>query len=344
MVKALVVGYGTIGKRVADAINLQDDMKLLGVVKTSPDYKIKLALRCGYTLFVSKEHAERFEKAGIDFQPLEEGLEKADIIIDATPAGIGAKNKKMYEEYGKKTVFQGGEEADVAEVSFVAQVNYEKAIGKKYVRVVSCNTTGLARTLSSLCDMGKREGFEIEKTMVTLIRRAADPHESEKGPINAIVPKLKVPSHHGPDVKTVLDIPITTVAVKVPTTLSHLHVIAVKLNGNIPSKDDIVYWLAETPRTILVSKNDGIDSTASMIELARDLGRKRNDIYETVIWKDSITVSDSWLYLMQAVHQEAIVVPENIDAVRAVFNLMSKEESIKKTNETLGVVSNGLFE
>ena len=36
-----------------------------------------------------------------------------------------------------------------------------------------------------------------------MIRRATDPGDSSKGPINAIKPVLKVPSHHGPDVMTV---------------------------------------------------------------------------------------------------------------------------------------------
>jgi glyceraldehyde-3-phosphate dehydrogenase (NAD(P)) len=33
-----VNGFGTIGKRVAEAVRLQPDMELVGVVKTKPDY------------------------------------------------------------------------------------------------------------------------------------------------------------------------------------------------------------------------------------------------------------------------------------------------------------------
>ena len=47
-----------------------------------------------------------------------------------------------------------------------------------------------------------------------MIRRAADPGDSSKGPINAIKPVLKVPSHHGPDVMTVKpEISINSMAV-----------------------------------------------------------------------------------------------------------------------------------
>ena len=43
------------------------------------------------------------------------------------------------------------------------------------------------------------------------------------------------------------------------------------------------------------------------------------------------------LYLFQAIHQESDVVPENIDAIRAVTGSADAEESIARTNETMGV-------
>jgi len=33
MIRVGVVGYGTIGKRIADAVAAQDDMKVVGVLK-----------------------------------------------------------------------------------------------------------------------------------------------------------------------------------------------------------------------------------------------------------------------------------------------------------------------
>ena len=35
-VKVGINGYGTIGKRVATAVNQQDDMEIIGVTKTRP--------------------------------------------------------------------------------------------------------------------------------------------------------------------------------------------------------------------------------------------------------------------------------------------------------------------
>ncbi len=39
MIKVGINGYGTIGKRVAEAVTLQDDMEIVGIVKTKPTYE-----------------------------------------------------------------------------------------------------------------------------------------------------------------------------------------------------------------------------------------------------------------------------------------------------------------
>jgi glyceraldehyde-3-phosphate dehydrogenase/erythrose-4-phosphate dehydrogenase len=40
-VKVVVNGYGTIGKRVADAAALQSDMEVVGVAKTRPNFEAR---------------------------------------------------------------------------------------------------------------------------------------------------------------------------------------------------------------------------------------------------------------------------------------------------------------
>lgn len=36
-------------------------------------------------------------------------LKEVDVVLDATPAGIGEKNKEKYKKFGVKAIFQGGE-------------------------------------------------------------------------------------------------------------------------------------------------------------------------------------------------------------------------------------------
>ncbi len=263
-------------------------------------------------------------------------IAESDIVIDATPEDVGSQNKQMYEALGKRAIFQGGEEHDVAGTSFVAQCNFDQARDKKFVRVVSCNTTALCRLLNSL-----DQEFGISKANVVIARRAADPDESSKGPIDAVVlDPVTIPSHHGPDVNTVLPgFPVISMAMKIPTTHMHLHSLIVSVR-NPPNEEQIVDKLSRTPRVMLVaSKKEGIKSTANVMDLAREMGRPRNDIFEAVVWKDSVKVIGHEIYLFMAVHQEAIVTPENVDAVRAVMNMASARDSMRMTDQSLRIRS-----
>jgi len=334
--RVAINGYGTIGKRVADAILKQPDMVLAGVTKTKPNYEVKLALSKGIRIYASSaERIKLFDDARVKVSgTLDDLLKQADIVVDCTPGKVGASYKPVYEKAKIKAIWQGGEKHDVAGFSFNSTCNYKDALGRDQVRVVSCNTTGLCRSLFAL-----DKAFGIKKTRVVLIRRGADPAEDSKGPINSIVPDpVTIPSHHGPDVQKVLPhIDITTTAFAVPTTLMHVHLLNVELNRDATEKE-IFEAFSQYPRIRIVSAAEGIGSTSEVIEYARDLGRHRYDMPELVIWKESVKSFDREMYLTQAVHQESIVVPENIDAIRAMTRLTeSGEESTKLTNTSMGL-------
>ena len=44
MKSVAINGFGTIGKRVADAVAAQDDMKVIGVSKTRPNFEARTAV------------------------------------------------------------------------------------------------------------------------------------------------------------------------------------------------------------------------------------------------------------------------------------------------------------
>jgi len=335
-VRVGVNGFGTIGKRVAEAVTLQPDMELVGIAKKSPDYAAAYAARKGIPIYVPEDSMKEFEEKGIKVAgTIEEVLSKVDIIVDATPGGTGRKYLQLYKSKGVKAIFQGGEKADVAQVSFSTLCNYDKALGKDYIRVVSCNTTGILRAICTL-----RRHYRLRKVRVTIVRRAADPKEVGRGPVNAIKPDpARIPSHHAIDVKTVVeDLDIVTSAVVVPTTLMHVHSMQVEFEETV-SKDDIISVFQNTPRIVLADASMGLKSTAEIVEYFRDLGRKRYDIPELVIWLDSITANGREAMWLQAVHQEAIVVPENIDAIRAAMRLAERaEDTIEITDRTLGLL------
>ncbi|MDR3063246.1 MAG: phosphorylating glyceraldehyde-3-phosphate dehydrogenase [Methanobrevibacter sp.] len=337
MVKVAINGYGTIGKRVADAVALQDDMEVIGVSKTRPNYESKMAVQKGYNLYVGiPEREKSFAEAGIEISgTVDDMIEEADLIVDCTPGNIGPENLKKYQKANVKAIYQGGEKHALTGLSFNSFGNYADSLGKDYTRVVSCNTTGLTRSLKPIEDF-----VGIKKIRAVMVRRGGDPYQVNKGPINAVVPNPPtVPSHHGPDLATVMyGANIVTVALLVPTTLMHQHNLMVELKDDV-SVDDIIDVWEKRSRVLLLNAKDGLGSTAEFMEYAKELGRSRNDLFEIPIWKESINVVDGELFYMQAVHQESDVVPENIDAIRALLELEEdNEKSIAKTNKSMGIL------
>jgi glyceraldehyde-3-phosphate dehydrogenase (NAD(P)) len=332
MIGVAINGYGTIGRRVAYGVTAQDDMYVTGIVKNTPDYITKLASR-DFNIYVpDRGKKDEFENHGIRVKgTLEDLLSESDIVVDGTPEGTGEKNLKIYRQYGIKGILEGGENSSAVESSFNAYSNYSMSHNKNYVRVVSCNTTALARSLSPL-----RETFGINSVNATILRRATDPNDSRKGPINAIEPSMTYPSHHAIDLKTVMKgINIETTAVKVPTTLMHVHVVNVELESE-PKPDELISSLLKKRRLIVLNGGEKISSTAQVMDYARELSRNRSDLYEIAIWKESINIYKNKVHYIQAVHQESDVIPENIDAIRAMFGV-DQIVSEEKTDTSFGI-------
>jgi len=342
VVRVCVNGIGTIGKRIAHAVKLQDDMKLAAISTTSASYTLRTVLEpdgplYGTDLWCSvPEKLKAMRDAGMYVNgTLEELLasDKIDVVVDCTPEGIGALNKPMYQKYGVKVIFQGGEKADVAEMTFNSFVNYEEAIGKQFVRVPSCNTTALVRTLNVLDKLS-----QINEVDVTVIRRASDPPDTEKTIMNAIEPTMKLPSHHGPDVKTVLKhLDIKTMAFKVPTSLAHVHAVHAEVK-KLPKPEELEAAFLKNTRITILKAADGYTDTAKVIERYRDLCRPRYDMPEVVVWKETINCKDDDVFWSHMVHSESIIVPENIDCIRAMTGIeKDPQKSIAKTNKTLNI-------
>ena len=340
MVKVVVAGVGTIGKRVAEAVKKQDDMELFGVADVSQTGGLRTVLSeegalHGTSLFASnQEGKEKLEDQGFYVEALlEEVVDDIDVVVDCTPPGIDEKNKEnLYRPNDVKAVFQGGAPDDIAEVKFNADANYRAGEGEDFIKVVSCNTTSLSRTMSAV-----DERFGIEEATANLVRRGGDIPQDSRGPINSTIPVTEVPSHHGPDVQAVMpDLDIKTLAVKVPVTYGHVHMVNVELEDEATS-EDVKQAFRDQPRVNLVSAGEGYDSTGKIHEKMRDLERPRSDMPEAAVWEETVKVEDGTLYWIHMVHQESIVVPDNVDAIRAMFEMGDKETSIRKTNEAMDI-------
>jgi glyceraldehyde-3-phosphate dehydrogenase (NAD(P)) len=329
-------GYGVIGKRVAAAVTLQEDMTLAGVSDVTTDWRARTIIRNGYRLFGATDEAvTAMRKAGLAVAgSFDDLLANADVIVDCTPKRIAASNVDHYRRRGLKFILQGGEKHETTGHSFVAESNYASALGRQATRVVSCNTTSVVRTLTAL----KRAGL-LRRARGTLLRRATDPWEShEHGIMNTLVPEPAIPSHQAPDARTVdPDLDVVTMAVAVPETLAHLHCWSVQMT-RAASKDEVLDAFRQSTRIALIRIADGLVALNSVKELMADRGRPHDNMYEVALWSDMLHVQGDEVFYSYMVDNQAIVIPETIDAIRALTGTVEHaNESMARTNASLGL-------
>ena len=69
-----------------------------------------------------------------------------------------------------------------------------------------------------------------------------------------------------------------------------------------------------------------------------DMGRPWGDMYEVALWEDMLKVVGDELFYAYVVDNQAIVIPETIDAIRALTGIETDAaKSITKTNTSLGI-------
>jgi len=334
--KVAINGYGVIGRRVADAVVLQEDMELVGVADLTTDWRMRIATQRGFPVFAATGEA-RLAMTAAGLAPrgdLSALLDRADAVVDCTPKGVDAGNQARYQAAGVQAVFQGGARHELTGHSFVASANYASALDRQATRVVSCNTTATVRTLFALQQAGL-----LGRARGVLVRRASDPWEGHRdGILNTLVPEASIPSHQGPDARTVLpDLDVVTIATKSPQNVGHLHHWIVDLT-HPASRDEVLAAFMAVSRIALVRVSDGVAALNVTAELMKEIGRPRGDMWEVALWEDILTVEGRELMYAYQVDNQAIVVPETIDALRALSGIeRDGERSIQRTNDSLGI-------
>ena len=343
-VRVGVAGYGTIGQRLADGVAMQGDMELVGIADLVPSLSIR-ALRendmigandVKYNLYlVDGADPAAFAKYDIPVAGTFEDLCKnVDIMLDSSPGGVGAKNKQIYEKLGVKAIFQGGEANSVADVFFHGYANYEQGVGKDYLKLTSCNTTGLIRTVDAL-----DRAIGIEKVAITIIRRVADPGDYHRGLTNALQID-KAPSHQALDLMTIMPhVEATGILVHTPVTHGHIiTVLATAKDGKKITREQALEVFRAHPRIRTVTIDEGFKGNASLFKYARDLGNRRGDMYEIGLWEDSIVESGNDIMYAINIPQESVTIPETMDGIRAAMKMqLTREEGTAETNKYLGI-------
>jgi glyceraldehyde-3-phosphate dehydrogenase (NAD(P)) len=325
-----ILGYGVIGKRVADAARAQTDMQVVGVAGRPASPSLEVARALGYRVFAASPQVMVTSSDATCDGTLADLLATVDVLLDCTPGGVPETYRELYEAHPRLTVIvQGGEKHSLGGVSFNSFANYGDVLGHRRIRVISCSSTGCARMVWTL-----QRAFGIEQAFLSLWRRAADPGKRSTTPLNALVP-TSGQSHHAPDVLTVLPgLKLYSMSVDCPTTLGHIVTLQVDLQRPT-TFDEVVAVLDRVPRIIV---GDGLRSTADLAEHYQDRGRPRRDRPEIYVWREGLHVERRTLVATFSVHMESITVPETIDCVRAALGVEPNGwASVRRTDLALGI-------
>lgn len=338
MIKVGIAGYGVIGQRLADGVALQKDMELVGVADIAPTLSIRALAERGmpYDLYlVDGADKEAFDKLGIKTAgSFDDLVSKVDVMLDSAPGGVGIKNKEVYKAKGVKAVFQGGEKDEVADVFFHGYANYDAGVDQQFLKLTSCNTTGLIRAVDCLDKL-----VGLDRVAITIVRRVADPGDYHRGLTNALLVD-KAPSHQAVDLMSIMP-HIEATGILVHTPVTHGHFITVVANGKEKiTKDMAVKAFRAHDRIRVVRLEDGFLGNASLFRYGRDLGRPHGDLYEIAIWEDTIVETGDGIMFGLHIPQESVTIPESIDAIRAAMGMQKDGAAgVAETNKYLNLPS-----
>jgi len=314
----------------------QEDMELIGIVDIAPTLSIRALYDSPnpYDLYVVDDSMKgAFDSENIPVRgSFDDLLSKVDIMLDAAPGGIGAKNKKLYKAKGLKAIFQGGEKNEVADAFFHGYANYSKGIGKDYLKLTSCNTTGFIRAVDCI-----DRAAGVEKVVVTILRRVADPGDTHRGLVDVAMVE-PVPNHQAVDLMLIMPhIKATGALIHLPIT--HGHIITLVLTTKKSVSTNMALELFEAhPRIKVVEIAKGFNSNTALFKYARDKGNKRADMYEIAVFKEMVAKSGDDLFFTINIPQEAVVIPESIDAIRAALSMQTGgDDAVSATNKYLGM-------
>jgi glyceraldehyde-3-phosphate dehydrogenase (NAD(P)) len=295
-----VIGTGTIGEPLIGLLcDYQDQLGIDEITfhKNSAlkhdRSKVIDLLKRGARLAVDQEKISDFKKLKIDSDlETEDAIQRASVVIDCTPKGIGHDNKAKYYKKFSKTV-----------KGFLAQGS-EDGFGKKYARgvndstlnsdnkfiqIVSCNTHNISCITNTIALNSNIDNLESGNFLC--VRRANDLSQEDSfipSPKVGIHDDDKYGTHHARDSVSLfstlgLDLNLFSSAMKVNSQYMHILWFKLKLKESI-NMDDLKNRLVSNPLVAMTTK----DMTSSVFSFGRDHGHYGRILNQTVIVEQSL--------------------------------------------------------
>ncbi len=298
-----VVGTGTIGEPLIGLLSAFKDQVGFSEItfhKRSPVSrdvpKLKALIKRGGKLSVDEGKVTDFEALGIKPQMIhEEALEKADVVIDCTPSGVGISNKQaFYDNYVESTKGFIAQGSEFGFGKMYARGINDKALQEnhdKFVHVVSCNTHNLCALINSIALVDGEDNL-VEGRFLC-IRRANDISQTK-----GFVPSPEVGKHGDPDFGTHhardayhlfrtmdLDLNLFSSALKLNTQYMHCIYFTLRLKQAV-TRDEVIERFRKDERISLTRKQ----SACEVFSFGRDHGFFGRLLNQTVIVEPSVEV------------------------------------------------------
>ncbi|MBD3335179.1 MAG: hypothetical protein GF355_06650, partial [Candidatus Eisenbacteria bacterium] len=300
-----VVGTGTIGEPLIGL--LCDFRKDLGIDTVSfhkrtplvtDRSKVMNLIQRGAQLTTDKDTIPKFEDLGMKVANEHvEALDKADVVIDCTPSGVGQQNKlEFYNDFKHNTLGFVAQGSEFGFGKMYARGINDSALehGKdQFVQVVSCNTHNIAVLLHAL--VVAHDGPEgLANARFVMMRRAND--ISQDG---SFIPAPQVGkhsdqqfgTHHARDAHHLFqtmgyDLDIFSSAIKLNT--QYMHSIWFDIETRDPiTLNQAVSRLQENRRVAVTEKK----TANAVFSFGRDHGHFGRILNQTVIPLPSLTVA-----------------------------------------------------
>jgi glyceraldehyde-3-phosphate dehydrogenase (NAD(P)) len=302
-----VAGYDRLGRRAADAVAQQPDLRLRGVYEPD-DRRSRLAAEAGHS---------PTRGAFVDW------ANDCDVIIN---------NLDTLPDVNRPVVH--GPRLRQEAPLFSALVSERDLRCWNGVKVPCADALAFARLIRALQSLGP-----ITRLYATIIRPCSVCGD-EPSTSDSLRPVPNEPAEDE-EIQNLLASRIRDYHVRrveAPHTQSHLSFIKLDF-ADMLIHDDALRALQRAARITVAQAADGFPDTAHVQEFYRDLGRPRADRPELFIWEESVMVDRDSLYFFVDVAHEATPLLEVIDAARLLGRRgLSLAESMKRTDQALGIL------
>jgi len=300
-----VVGTGTIGEPL---IGILSDFKTeLGIDEvtfhkntplTTDRSKVKSLLKRGARLSTKTEAFEGFKEIGLRPEfTTEEAIDRASVVIDCTPSGIGHKNKtQYYEKYLHNTAGFIAQGSEFGFGKMYARGINDSSLEKgedRFIHVVSCNTHNLCCLIDTMVLNGE-DGNNLKEGMFTCIRRSNDVSQT-----GGFVPSPQVGSHKDPKYGThhardaaelykTLGKNLNLFSSAIKVNSQYMHILHFHLRVEKPTNmEELLEKLKANDRIALTDKID----SCKVFSFGRDHGHFGRILNQTVISEPSLHIS-----------------------------------------------------